>query len=210
MSLSYTASDFYQNELPDWPKVELQIENCSQGGGNVSQSSGDDFQSYFYRCPGEKKVTPILDICTLHQSLDLSLSCPPAGWMCVRVTDEANTERIYGIGSVTNPSQLISEEMGEGKIKVEFVDSLRPSGQTCSDIFAPSQSPTIGYLYLEVEEDPACGSYSYDISHMEQYYPADPVQFATHVVPSITTNEVEQSFHLEHKFYRISKVRFWG
>ena len=130
--------------------------------------------------------------------------------MCVRVTDDVGYERFYMISSSSNPSQLISEEMGEGKIKVEFVDSLRPSGQTCSDIFAPSQSPTIGYLYLEVEEDPACGSYSYDISHMEQYYPADPVQFATHVVPSITTNEVEQSFHLEHKFYRISKVRFWG
>ena len=114
--------------------------------------------------------------------------------MCVRVTDDVGYERFYMISSSSNPSQLISEEMGEGKIKVEFVDSLKPAGQTCSDMFAPGQNPTIEALYLEVEEDSACGSHSYDISYMEQNYPSDPVQFATHEVPSITANEVDYSF----------------
>ena len=48
----YSYQDFYNNGFPDWPEVELQIENCGGdgGGGVVRQLSGESFQSYFYRC----------------------------------------------------------------------------------------------------------------------------------------------------------------
>ena len=56
----------------------------------------------------------------------------------MRVTDETGFEYYYMIDKNGSPSQMIAEEMGEGKIKVEFVDYLHQNGPTCDDIFAPS------------------------------------------------------------------------
>ena len=90
--------------------------------------------------------------------------------ICLGVIDADNNYFFYEIDSDNDPSQLMAEEMGNGRIKVSF--KTKNSVWFCDtppvlfDLI--HMSDQLSYLYLDVEEDANyCGTNANDASTLE-------------------------------------------